>query len=267
MEGRSEKATKPARILIVDDEEKVMKATMRALRQDGYSISSAFNGEEALRMYSEERFDLVITDRKMPRMGGLELVKRLKAKDPGARIIVLSGGISEAEELEFLCSGALGIMSKPFDNAEIRKNVASALSVKRGGFAKEEPVSETRMGKKSLNVLYVDDDPDIRDSIKDVMPMLGHTCQTAADGKEALEAIAAGSFDVVISDFHMPVMNGLDMLRQIKKDRPDLPVIMLFAATGDDDIELVRSAGAFDVLGKPVELDRLGKAITAACKG
>ncbi len=266
MEGRSEKATKPARILIVDDEEKVAKATMRTLRKDGYSFSFARDGEEALRMYAEERFDLLISDRQMPRMGGLELVKRLMAKDPGAKIIVLSGGISKAETLEFECSGALSVMEKPFDSAELRKNVAAAVAGRRGGFAREEPAGEG-IRKKTLNVLFVDDDKDIREAMMDVMPMLGHDIATAADGGEALKAISEGSFDIVVSDFHMLPMDGLEMLKRIKKDRPGLPVIMLFAAQGDDDIEMVMNAGASAVLSKPVDLDKLGKAISDACKG
>ncbi len=263
----SEKASgerlRPPRILIADDEMPIANAMARTLKEGGYSFAFAQNGVEALRMYQQERFDLVISDRRMPIMGGLELVRRLKGMDPGAKIMVMSGGISSAETLEFLNSGALCVMEKPFDQAGLKNAVAAALSV--SSFAKERPANEGLRGRKSLNVLFVDDDLAIRESMSDVLPMMGHTCKVASDGKEALEMLAAEPFDVVISDFHMPNMSGLEMLKVIRKERPDFPVIMAFAATGDDDVEIVMEAGASAVLNKPMDLDKLERAISKAC--
>ncbi len=240
---------------------------MRSLKDEGYSFKRASNGQEALRVYDEERPDLVITDRGMPVMGGLEFVKRLMAKDPGAKVIVVSGGISQAETAEFLSSGAMSVMTKPFDIEEMQGRVSSALKGAKGGFGKAEPANEGVRKQRCLRVLFVDDDDGIREAMQDVIPTMGHTLATAANGKEALEAIAAGSFDVVVSDYHMPVMDGLEMLRRIKKDNPDLPVIMVFAARDDSDARGVRDAGAFAVLPKPVDLERLEKAIADSCGG
>lgn len=77
-----------AKILIVDDEPDILQIFRSALVEEGYEVSCASNGEEALQIYRTEPFDLVITDMKMPRMDGLELLKRIKELDESSEVII-----------------------------------------------------------------------------------------------------------------------------------------------------------------------------------
>ena len=82
---------KTAEILLVDDNRQGLIARKSLLQELGYNISTATSGDEALELFSKQNFDVVVTDFKMPRMDGLELIQRIRSAQSGARIILLSG--------------------------------------------------------------------------------------------------------------------------------------------------------------------------------
>lgn len=87
-------APPPARtpeILLVDDNRQGLIARQSLLQELGYNISTAASGDEALELFSKQNFDVVVTDFKMPRMNGVELIKRIRGTNAGTRIILLSG--------------------------------------------------------------------------------------------------------------------------------------------------------------------------------
>jgi CheY-like chemotaxis protein len=79
------------RILIVDDNRDGLLVRRSLLEELGYTIQIAANGEEGLKCYEAQRFDVVVTDFKMPRMNGVELIQRIRILDPNARVVLLSG--------------------------------------------------------------------------------------------------------------------------------------------------------------------------------
>ncbi|MBK9709837.1 MAG: response regulator [Kouleothrix sp.] len=100
-------------VLIVDDEQTVANALARLLEGVGHSVRVAPDGIAGLRLYREQRFDLVISDVVMPGMGGAEFVRRLRALDPRAQVLVVTGQAS-AQTDEMLRGGAFGVIGKPF---------------------------------------------------------------------------------------------------------------------------------------------------------
>jgi CheY-like chemotaxis protein len=82
---------KTPEILLVDDNRQGLIARKSLLQELGYNISTATNGDEALELFSKQTFDVVVTDFKMPRMDGIELIKRIRSTQAGVRIILLSG--------------------------------------------------------------------------------------------------------------------------------------------------------------------------------
>jgi len=101
-------------------------------------------------------------------------------------------------------------------------------------------------------VLVVDDDDDVRSFLVDALDLAGHTVAEAADGKAALVALKKTGFAVVLTDLTMPGMDGLELLRTIKADQPEVEVVMLTGnGTIGTAVEAMR-AGAFDYLTKPL---------------
>ena len=85
------KASSPARILLVGHNKSGLAARRAVLEEMGYTVTTASSGEEALQHYSKSKFDVTITDRRMGRMDGAELIRRIREEDPSARVIMLSG--------------------------------------------------------------------------------------------------------------------------------------------------------------------------------
>lgn len=117
----------PRRILIVDDEEHIRKVLSRALITQGYEVSIAADGEEALRLASSSPFDLALLDLKMPGMSGLEVLQHLKEMLPDLIVIMLTGvADNESLETQSRARGAAAYLTKPCTLAELRECVANA---------------------------------------------------------------------------------------------------------------------------------------------
>jgi CheY-like chemotaxis protein len=81
----------PPHILIVDDNRDGLVVRRSLLEEVGYSVQIALSGEEGLKLFEANRFDVVVTDYRMPRMNGVELIQRVRTLDPNARVVLLSG--------------------------------------------------------------------------------------------------------------------------------------------------------------------------------
>jgi CheY-like chemotaxis protein len=113
-------------ILVIDDDPLINDLIRRLLERSGYRVASAFNGREALNIYSNGVFDLVITDIIMPEMEGLETIKELRHTDPSVKIIAVSGGgVGSADDYLHAANllGAVRVFSKPFHIEDIQRAV------------------------------------------------------------------------------------------------------------------------------------------------
>jgi DNA-binding NtrC family response regulator len=108
-----------------------------------------------------------------------------------------------------------------------------------------------------LRVLLVDDELEFLEPLSTRLGRRGISCVTASSGEEALRVIGEGAFDCAVVDVKMPGMDGLELLRRVRRDHPAIGVVLL---TGHASVELGvqgMELGAFDYLLKPVELDDL----------
>ncbi len=107
-------------------------------------------------------------------------------------------------------------------------------------------------------VLIVDDNEALAENLLEIFEdegMEGTVCTRPGQALSSLEGDAA--YDLVVTDFRMPEMNGVELVRQIKRRHPQLPIIMLSAYVGDVDADAAREAGVLEVLRKPEDLQRL----------
>jgi DNA-binding response OmpR family regulator len=123
-----------ARILLVDDEQSIQTLLSYPLRKDGYHVTSALDGGEALQRFEEGRFDLVILDLMLPRIDGVEVCRQLRAHSQ-VPIIMLTAKGSETDKVAGLEVGADDYITKPFSMREFRSRVKAALRRSRMGGA------------------------------------------------------------------------------------------------------------------------------------
>jgi len=117
---------RPPRILLVDDEQSVQTLLSYPLRKEGYEVVQAFDGRDALARFGEGSFDLVVLDVMMPRMDGLEVCRRLRARS-AVPIIMLTAKAEEIDKVLGLELGADDYITKPFSLREFRSRVKAAL--------------------------------------------------------------------------------------------------------------------------------------------
>jgi len=107
------------RVLIVDDEPFVRQLVRDTLEKKGFTTGIAADGEEALALLDEEDFGVVLTDVVMPGMDGFELLKRIKKRHPGTKVVILTGYARQQQISEFYLHGADEYLAKPFQVHEL----------------------------------------------------------------------------------------------------------------------------------------------------
>lgn len=120
------------RILFIDDEEIVLRSCRRIFAGSGYEIDTAQSGEEGLSKALNQDFDLVVTDLKMPGIGGMEVLTRLRKSRPDTTVIIFTGYASVDTAREALKNGAFDYIPKPFTPEEIREVIKNALEARAG---------------------------------------------------------------------------------------------------------------------------------------
>ncbi|HEX7059202.1 MAG TPA: response regulator transcription factor [Solirubrobacterales bacterium] len=157
-----------ARILLVDDEDSIQTLLSYPLRKDGYHVTSAQDGGEALTRFAEGRFDLVILDLMLPKLDGVEVCRQLRSRSQ-VPIIMLTAKGTETDKVAGLEVGADDYITKPFSMREFRSRVKAAL--RRSRMVGEVPADETiasgdleidfgrrmvRLGGNEVKVTYVE---------------------------------------------------------------------------------------------------------------
>ena len=128
-------ADRAPRILLVDDEQPIQTLLSFPLQRDGYDVVQASDGREALNRFAEQTFDLVVLDVMMPRMDGLEVCRRLRARS-SVPIIMLTAKSEEIDKVLGLELGADDYITKPFSMREFRSRVKAAL--RRAGMGRPD---------------------------------------------------------------------------------------------------------------------------------
>ena len=126
------RATSLARILVVDDEQRILRFVVRGLQAEGYEVDSADSGTEGLRKALHGQYDLVILDLLMPGLDGASVLHRLVAERPRQAVIVLSCLTATATKVRCLEAGAEDYLAKPFSMDELLARVRARLRAAAG---------------------------------------------------------------------------------------------------------------------------------------
>jgi DNA-binding NtrC family response regulator len=245
------------KILVVDDDAEVLDTTADYFVTRGFEVIRATNGLEALLQFKRERPDAVVLDLGMPRLGGLDALKRMLAFDPGVRVVVVTGQTDLELHGRARALGATAVLLKPV----VLPDLLTALEARgeppatAGGSRISTPPSPAAQPLAAVvgRVLVVDDDPDLRALLQELLSSKGYQARTAADSAAALRDIVQHPPDVVLLDIEMPGLRGVDALPAIFAVAPSARVIMV---SGTADVEAAKRAlsfGAFDYVVKPID--------------
>jgi CheY-like chemotaxis protein/anti-sigma regulatory factor (Ser/Thr protein kinase) len=232
----------PVRVLVVDDTPLNRTVLTRLLESAGFDVHGAANGEEALALWESWQPQFIWMDKRMQGLDGLEVTRRIRARERGTRvpIIALSASALEHERADILAAGCDDFVAKPFRESTIFAKMREHLGV------------EYTYESGTRSVLVVDDDWICRQVAEELLRGHGVDVTLASSGREAVALTAKSRFDLVLMDVQMPEMDGIETTRRIKSS-PGLERIPIVAMTADD----VPAAGMDDQILKPVEPESL----------
>jgi two-component system response regulator (stage 0 sporulation protein F) len=255
------------RVLVVDDKPAVRQMVADVLREEGFEVVEATNGVEALWRLKSERMDAAVLDLRMPRLGGLEALRRIRALDPGLKVVIMTS-YPEAIREQAASLGAAAVLAKPFEMRELLQALGSETTPTAVPGQSTAPSAASGRAApaagRTPKILVVEDDPHTGAMLNDFVLQQGYEAQWVTDGVAALRALTHEAPDLVLLDILMPGLSGVEALPSIRAVAPGVPVIM---ASGTADEELARQAlalGAFDYVVKPVDLHYLAESIELA---
>jgi len=233
-------------VLLVDDSDLIHRHTRPILQAEGYEVVEAWDGEQALVLCAERRFDLILTDVEMPKLDGWELCRRIK-QDPKLlhTPVVICSSLGEASDLERgFDLGADEYLVKPVVPEELVSRLQALLA--------------TKMLSQRERLLVVDDSAAIRHLVSDCLKRQGFSVTTAVDGQDGLEKALETKPELILTDYDMPRMTGFELVVALRRDERtrDIPLVMLTARDTKRDQAQMRAAGLSSYLVKPFGTDK-----------
>jgi len=135
-------------ILVVDDEPNLRRVLSALLARDDYDVHTAEDGEQALAVLNEHHIDMVVTDLRMPKIDGMELLRRVRAMDEELPVVIITAHGTVDNAVEALKTGAFDYITKPFDQTEVRTIVKKALRTRDLAAAEATPQTESIVGER-----------------------------------------------------------------------------------------------------------------------
>lgn len=222
------------KLLIIEDSLTQAKQLESMLSTLGFDTALAYSGKEALDYLKANKPALVISDILMPEMDGFELCKTIKTNPKTRDItVVLLTQLSDPKEIiRGLECGADDFIVKPYNDDLLLARIRAIIAIRL----------EQASSERQSSILIAEDSPTQAEQLKFLLEENGYAVTTAPDGKQALEAARQLKPTLIISDILMPVMNGYELAREIKKDESlkKTPIILITSLT--DRRELVANA-------------------------
>jgi two-component system cell cycle response regulator len=234
-----------ARVLVIEDNSDNLALMMYLLRAYGHTVVTATDGDSGLQAVKDEAPDLVVCDINLPGLDGYEVARRLRA-DPqytDLPLVAVSALAMVGDRERGLEAGFDGYMEKPIDPALFVEQVEGTLAPELRGSAPlgaraPEQGSPTGVGAPpaGATVLVVDDSPVNRHLFQNTLEPSGYRVLIAGSVAEAFALMSEDVPDVILSDIHMPVENGVQFFRRVKTDPrlAELPFVFISSSVWDE---------------------------------
>lgn len=231
------------KILVVDDDLRIVKTTCDILKIKGHEPIAANSGEEGVEKVKSDQPDCVLMDIKMSGISGVEAMKRMQEIVPALPVVLVSAYATDELMAEAKRAGAYAILSKPLNFPMI----LSFLSLLR----KEE------------SILVVDDDPIFCKTLKDILTLRGFRVETESEPQKVLGHLDKDYKLAIVIDLKLGVVNGTEVLKEVRAKYPTKPIVLVTDNRQEmgDSIEKGRGIGAYTCLYKPLEMDDLFQVI------
>jgi two-component system chemotaxis response regulator CheY len=226
------------------------------LRDEGYAVVGEMaSGENFLFTVEYLKPDIICLDQELPETDGLALLQQLKEKGIQTAIVMISGAIDPAIRQKAVEVGVAGFLTKPFSQIQITAELkqvdhARKLLAESGGVKNAQALS--------VNIVLADDSSVMRALLSAILKNMGlNVVGEARTGNEAISMTAQHHPQLVCLDLEMPDTDGLEALRQIKKNHPEIKVIIVSGLAERDKVRRAIELGASSYILKPYETQQV----------
>ncbi len=200
------------RLLIVDDDQDFARSLGILFELEGFRVDLAFSGEEVQRKFQESDFDLTFLDIHLPGMSGVECFRNFRRIKPDAKVIMMTAYGVRKELAQLRDESDFGVLRKPLNVEEL----------------------VTMLKVLDCCVLPISgEDPTLVDRLVRQLDAKGCRALVARDGGEAEQKARSDGVDVLILDMKLPVLNGLEVYKQIEKSGGSIPTIIVSGRSVD----------------------------------
>ena len=251
-------------VLVVEDDPELREIYAAYLEDEGFTVARAADGLEALLQIKRVRPASVVLDLLMPRLGGLDALRRIKAFDPSIRVVVVTGAEDPALPGQALALGARAILKKPVASETLLLALTEASPAGSRVSDPATTVPTAPSTRQAGRVLVVDDEAEVRALLEDFLAPKGYRVRSVADGAAALREVMNEAPDLVLLDIDMPRLDGIEALRAIRGVAREVRIVMISGKASLDTAKQALVYGAFDYIAKPFDLDHLSEVVAAA---
>ncbi|MBH1971526.1 response regulator [Moraxellaceae bacterium AER2_44_116] len=249
------------RILLVDDEERILR-TLTMLLKMQYQVFSTTDGNEALKILKKEKIHVLISDQRMPLMVGTELLRQAKNLSPQTMRILLTGYADVDAALDSVNEGEIfRYINKPWGPKELRDTVADAAGIAMKLETVSVPSFPAPAPARGVTCLVLDEDVLVYEAVKEI---LGETHQVLwrTTMASALAVMASQTIAVLVTELQVGDGDTTVMLKTLKQEYPD--VLTIINTSFKDTVrvsQLINQAQVFRYLPKPLRKGLLAKSL------
>ena len=258
--------------LVVDDDFNTCDSVTKMLVKVGMRSEWTLSGKEAVlrakqSMELGDAFHAYIIDWRLPDMNGIEVTRQIRSLGDDTPIIILTAYDWSEIEVEAKAAGVTAFCAKPMFMSDLRETLMTALGQKKEQ-NNDDVLPEADFNFKNKHILLVEDNELNSEIATEILTEYGFIVDTAENGAEALEKVSTskpGTYDLVLMDVQMPVMNGYEATKCIRKLKdPALANISILAMTAnafDEDRKKALESGMDGFLSKPIVIEELVQAL------
>ena len=254
--------------LVVDDDFNTCDSVTKMLVKVGMRAEWTLSGKEAVlrarqSIEMSDVYHAYIIDWRLPDMNGIEVTRQIRSLHDDTPIIILTAYDWSDIEVEAKAAGVTAFCSKPMFMSDLRETLMSALGQKPAD-AVQRLLPEKNADFKGKHILLVEDNELNREIAQEILREYGFLVDSAENGAVAVEKVstaAPGSYDLVLMDVQMPIMDGYTATRKIRAlddpARAKIPILAMTANAFDEDRRNALESGMNGFLSKPIVIDDL----------
>jgi PAS domain S-box-containing protein len=258
-------------LLVVDDNDTNRRILVAQLARWDVDVRATGSPAEALGwVQAGVPFDLVLSDLRMPDIDGLELASRIHGSGPTPPPVVILSSVGERLPADAPVAGSLTKPVKPSPLHDALVNVLAGRGATSIARAPERATIDPGLAARHpLRILLAEDNAVNQKLALRLLERMGYSADVAGDGRQAIDALATKSYDVVLMDVQMPELDGLEASRQIRSRWPDraIRIIAMTANAMAEDRDACLAAGMDDYVSKPIRVEALVAALEKVPSG